>query len=150
MIQLYVTGIFSTSFIRVDVIGVLPGNKRGRDGLIHPGFAYHIRELSHIALNTLWWPGSWKKLVCFHSSSPFLVLVFIQLHLTYERTLETSLSTLDERVAKIKPRDISEIYCDCSKHIHTTATIRSAYKQGIELLTLVVLQCLHKDIHPYC
>lgn len=34
------------------MIGVLLGNKKGRDGLIHPGFSSHTREQSHMALNT--------------------------------------------------------------------------------------------------
>lgn len=53
VIQLYVTGIFSTSFIMsVNAIGVLLGNKKGCDGLIHPGCSNHIRELRHMAVNT--------------------------------------------------------------------------------------------------
>lgn len=54
MIQLYVTGIFSRSFIMpVNAIGVLLSNKKGCDGLIHPSCSNHIRELRHMAVNTL-------------------------------------------------------------------------------------------------
>lgn len=46
--------IFSTSFIMcVNVICVLPGNKKGCDWLIHPGFSNHTRKLSHMGVNTL-------------------------------------------------------------------------------------------------
>lgn len=37
----------------VDVIGVFLGNKKGCDGLIHPGFSNYIRVLGHMTVNTL-------------------------------------------------------------------------------------------------